>query len=67
VFKMVRDMMATKGAPIDLKLHLIASWIKDAHQYNVPTTNEVVAFMVGNGFEVVDRCDIVIAQQVDPF
>jgi hypothetical protein len=25
VFKMVRDMMATKGAPIDLKLHLIAS------------------------------------------
>jgi len=24
VFKMARDMMATKGAPTDLKLHLIA-------------------------------------------
>jgi hypothetical protein len=24
VFKMVRDMMATEGAPTDLKLHLIA-------------------------------------------
>ncbi len=25
VFKMVRDMMATEGAPMDLKLHLIAT------------------------------------------
>ncbi len=30
VFKMARDMMATKGAPMDLKLRLIASRIKDA-------------------------------------
>jgi hypothetical protein len=31
VFKMARDMMATKGAPMDLKLHLIAFRTKDAH------------------------------------
>jgi len=30
VFKMARDMMATKGAPMDLKLRLIASRTKDA-------------------------------------
>jgi hypothetical protein len=31
VFKMVRDMMATKGAPTDLTLRLIAFPTKDAH------------------------------------
>jgi hypothetical protein len=30
VFKMARDMMATKGAPMDLKLRLIAFRTKDA-------------------------------------
>jgi hypothetical protein len=67
MFKMARDMMATEGAPMDLKLRLIASRTKDARQYNVPTPNEVVALMVGDGFEVVDRRDIIIAQQAGPF
>jgi hypothetical protein len=31
VFKMARDMMAIEGAPMDLKLSLIASQTKDAH------------------------------------
>jgi hypothetical protein len=31
VFKMTRDMMATEGAPTNLKLRLIASRTKDAH------------------------------------
>jgi hypothetical protein len=31
VFKMARDMMATKGAPMDVKLRLIVSQIKDAY------------------------------------
>jgi hypothetical protein len=34
VFKMARDMMATEGVPMDLKLHLIAfrtSWPVSAH------------------------------------
>jgi len=31
VFKMARDMMATEGAPTNLKLHLITSRIKDAY------------------------------------
>jgi hypothetical protein len=31
VFKMARDMMATEGAPMDLKLRLITSRTKDAH------------------------------------
>jgi hypothetical protein len=30
VFKMARDMMATEGAPMDLKLRFIASQTKDA-------------------------------------
>jgi hypothetical protein len=47
VFKMVRDMMVIEGAPMDLKLRLITSRTKDAHRYNVPTIDEVVALMVG--------------------
>jgi len=64
---MARDMMAKEGAPTDLKLCLIASWIKDAHRYNVSTVDEVVALMVGDGFEAIDRHDVVVAQQADPF
>jgi hypothetical protein len=67
VFKMARDMMVTEGAPMDLKLRLIASRTKDARRYNVPMANEVVALMVGDGSEVVDRRDVVLAQQVSPF
>jgi len=67
VFKMARDMMVTKGAPTNLKLRLITFRTKDAHRYNVPTADEVTALMVGNGYEVVDRCDVVIAQQAGSF
>jgi hypothetical protein len=67
VFKMARDMMATEGAPMDLKLCLIASPTKDARRYNVPMADEVVALMVGDGFETVDRRDVVLAQQASPF
>jgi hypothetical protein len=66
VFKMTRDMMATEGAPMDL-LCLIASQRKDARRYNVPTANEVATLMVGNGSEVINRHDVVLAQQVGPF
>jgi hypothetical protein len=31
VFEMARDMMAIKGAPMDLKLRLVAFRTKDAH------------------------------------
>jgi hypothetical protein len=67
VFKTARDMIATEGARMDLKLHLIASRTKDACRYNVLTVDEVIALMVGNGFEAVDRCDVVVAQQAGPF
>jgi len=67
VFKMARDMMATKGAPMDLKLHLIASQTKDARRYNVQMADEVTALMVRDGFEAIDKCDVVIAQQASPF
>jgi hypothetical protein len=66
-FKMARDMMATEGAPVDLKLRLIASRTKDARRYNVPTADEVIALMVGDGSEAIDRRDVVLAQQVGPF
>jgi hypothetical protein len=60
---MVRDMMAIEGVRTDLKLHFISFQTKDAHQYNVLTTDEIVALMVGDGSEVVDRHDVVVAQQ----
>jgi hypothetical protein len=66
VFKMARDMMATEGAPMHLKLCLITSRTKDVSRYNVPTADEVTALMVGNGSEAVDRHDVVLAQQADP-
>jgi hypothetical protein len=53
--------MATKGAPMDLKLRLIAFRTKDARRYNVPTADEVATLMVGDGSEAVDRRDVVIA------
>jgi hypothetical protein len=58
VFKMARDMMATESAPMDLKLRLIASRTKDARRYNVPTADEVVALMVGDGSKAVDTRDV---------
>jgi hypothetical protein len=67
VFKMAKDMMAIEGAPIDLKLRLIASQTKDVHRYNVLIADEVVALMVRDGSEVVDRRDVVVAQQASPF
>jgi hypothetical protein len=67
VFKMARDMMAPEGAPMNLKLRLITSRTKDAHQYSVPTANEIATLMVGDGSEAVARRDIVIAQQARSF
>ncbi len=61
VFKMARDMMATEGAPMDLKLRLIASRTKDARRYNVLTADEVAALMVGNGSEAIDKRDVILA------
>jgi hypothetical protein len=62
VFKMARDIMAIEGAPMDFKLHLIASRTKDARQYNVPTADEVTTLMVGDGSEAIDRRDVVLAR-----
>jgi hypothetical protein len=67
MFKMASDMMATEGAPMDLKLRLIASRTKDARRYNVPTTDEVATLMVGDDSEAVNRRDVVLAQQAGPF
>ncbi len=67
VFKMAKDMMATKGAPMNMKLCFIASRTKDARQYNVLMVDEVTALMVGDGSATVDRRDVVVAQQVSSF
>ncbi len=66
-FKMARDMMATKGAPTDLKLRFIASRTTDAHRYNVPMTNEVATLMVGDGSGVIDKREVVVVQQAGLF
>jgi hypothetical protein len=60
MFKMARDMMAT-SVPMNLKLCLIASQTKDARRYNVPMADEVATLMVGDGSEVVNKRDIVVA------
>jgi hypothetical protein len=67
VFKTARDMMVIEGVPMDLKLHLITSRTKDARRYNVLTVDEVATLMVGDGYEAVDRCDVVVAQQASLF
>jgi hypothetical protein len=67
MFKMARDIMATEGAPMDLKLRLISSRTKNACRYNVPTADEVTALMVGDGSKAVDRHDVVVAQQASLF
>jgi phage baseplate assembly protein gpV len=67
MFKMARDMMTTKGVPMDLKLCLIASRTKDARRYNMPMVDEVVALMVGDGSEAVDRREVILVQQAGPF
>jgi hypothetical protein len=67
MFKMARDIMVTEGAPMDLKLRLIASRTKNARRYNVPTADEVTALMVRDGSKAVDRHDVVVAQQVSLF
>jgi hypothetical protein len=67
VFKMARDMMATKGAPTDLKLHLIAFRTKDARRYNVPIVDEVVTLIVRDCSEAINRRDVIIDQQAGPF
>jgi hypothetical protein len=61
MFKMARDMMAIKGAPMDLKLCLMASRTKATRRYNVPMANEVAALMVGDGSKAVDKRDVVLA------
>ncbi len=33
----------------------------------MPTANEVATLMVGDGFDVVNRRDVVVAQQAGPF
>jgi len=67
VFKMARDMMATESAPTYMKLRFIAFRTKDARRYNVPTIDEVIALMIGDGFEAVDRRDVIVAQQAGLF
>jgi len=67
VFKMARDMMAIEGVPTDLKLRLISSQKKDARRYNVLMVDEVATLMVGDGYEAVDKHDVVVAQQAGPF
>jgi hypothetical protein len=67
VFKMATDMMATEGVPTNLKLPLIASRAKDARRYNVSMVDEVVALMVGDGSEAIDKRDIIVAQQAGMF
>jgi hypothetical protein len=62
MFKIAKDMVATEGAPTNLKLRFTTSWTKDARWYNVPMADEVIALMVGDGFEAVNKRDVVVTK-----
>ncbi len=53
--------------PTDLKFRFIAFRTKDVCRYNVPTTDEVAALMVGDSSEVIDRRDVIVVQQASLF
>ncbi len=67
VFKMARDMMATEGAPMDLKLRCIASRTKDAHRYNVLMADEIAALMVGDHSEAINRATLSLLSKLAHF
>jgi hypothetical protein len=58
-FRNIQDLVSNNPTQV-LHLRILAKHSKDAHTCNIPTGNEVVAIMVGDGSEDVDHQDVVV-------
>jgi hypothetical protein len=56
-----------QGGVVERSLHLVNDRCTDLWRYNVPTTDEVGALMVGADVDEVDTCDIVVRSTNDYF
>ncbi|KAL7611264.1 hypothetical protein Lser_V15G13382 [Lactuca serriola] len=61
-YRMVRDTFQ-KNPEIDMKLRLIGRREQDGRTYNLPTTSEVVALIIGDISDSIEKRDIVVDVQ----
>ncbi|XP_076934857.1 uncharacterized protein LOC143601293 [Bidens hawaiensis] len=61
-YRMVRDCFE-ENPQLDLKLRIIGTRQHDARQYNLPSSSEVVALIVGDIGDVVDNRDIIVTKK----
>ena len=64
-FRMARDKLQS-AALLDLKIKLISQRQTDGRLYNLPTTTEVAALIVGDEHSA-DKRDIIIEKQPSPY
>ncbi|XP_022023789.1 uncharacterized protein LOC110924055 [Helianthus annuus] len=63
-YRRVRDRFID-NPQVDLKLRLKANRSKDGRTYNLPTSSEVAALIVGNIEEALDNRDVVVESKKD--
>ncbi|XP_076920598.1 uncharacterized protein LOC143581786 [Bidens hawaiensis] len=61
-YRMVRDCLE-ENPQLDLKLRIIGTRQHDARQYNLPSSSEVAALIVGDIGDTVDNRDIIVTKQ----
>ncbi|XP_076906896.1 uncharacterized protein LOC143563178 [Bidens hawaiensis] len=61
-YRMVRDCFE-ENPQLDLKLRIIGTTLHDARQYNLPSSSEVAALIVGDIGDAVDNQDIIVTKQ----
>ncbi|XP_076884109.1 uncharacterized protein LOC143533132 [Bidens hawaiensis] len=61
-YRMVRDCFE-ENPQLDLKLRIIGPRQHDAEQYNLPSSSEVAALIVGDIGDAVDNRDIIVTKQ----
>ncbi|XP_076895911.1 uncharacterized protein LOC143548702 [Bidens hawaiensis] len=61
-YRMARDCFQ-QNPNMDLKLKIIGTRQTDARTYNLPTTSEVAALIVGDIGEAIDKRDIIVTTQ----
>ncbi|PIA61360.1 hypothetical protein AQUCO_00300717v1, partial [Aquilegia coerulea] len=59
VFRSARDRYAESPA-VDMRIRLIGTRNRDAREYNLPSSNEVAALIIGNDGETLDHRDITV-------
>ncbi|XP_076918999.1 uncharacterized protein LOC143579639 [Bidens hawaiensis] len=61
-YRMVRDCF-DENPQLDLKLRIIGTRQHDARQYNLPSSSEIAALIVGDIGDAVDNRDIIVTKQ----